>query len=221
MAAFVPFLVVGLTEAALATMSPPMLAVPLIWAGLATTYVSAAYMLKKPEMLGKLGAPRISTAALLPYHAFVRGTAVATRRFFVQHQAEVIPGLWVGGWPRQGAPEHAQLDVTAELPRRGQSLRYHCVPMLDGAAAHLDHLEEAVAQAVRWRAEGLPVLVHCAHGRGRSVAVVCGVLMVEGHADTWDDAYALVRKARPAAHLTGAQQRMLSEASPRLIAMRG
>ncbi len=220
MSAYVPFLVLGLTETALAGLSPPLVAVPLLWAGLATTYVSAAYFLKKPHMLGKMGGSRVSTAALLPYHAFVRGTAVATQRFFLQQRAEVVPGLWVGSWPRGGAPDHAQLDVTAELPRRGEALRYHCVPMLDGAAAHPEHLEQAVLQAVRWRAEGLPVLVHCAHGRGRSVAVVCGVLMAEGRADNWQFAYEIVRQARPAAHLTRAQQRMLYEASPRLLGLR-
>lgn len=218
---FVPFLVVGLTEAALATVSPPLLAVPLAWAGIATTWVSAAYLLARPGMLGKLGAPRFSTAALLPYHMFVRTTAVATQGIFPPDRVEVVPGLWVGGWPRRGAPAHAQLDVTAELPRRGHSLRYHCVPMLDGAAAHPERLEQAVVQVLHWRAEGLPVLVHCAHGRGRSVAVICGVLLAEGHADQWEHAYEIVRRVRPSAHLSGGQQRMLASTAERLRGLRG
>jgi hypothetical protein len=215
---FLPFLFVGGSELWLATIVPAWAAWLFAWAGAGTTWVSLAYLAGRPGWLGKEAAPRVSFWALLPFHLVARGTARVGTRLIPQSRVEIAPGLWVGGWPRGGAPGMAQLDLTAELPRRGTALRYRCVPMLDGAPPDPAHWRAAVEQARTWRAEGLPVLVHCAYGHGRSVAVCIGVLVAEGLASSWEDAHARVLRVRPRAVMTPAQRRMVAAAVESLAA---
>lgn len=213
----IPFFVVGLCELLLAWWLPAWLGWLPGWAGLATLWVALAYLTRRPGWLGKRGPAhtRASSLALLPYHLTARGSAWVFHRSFPPNRVEIVPGLWVGGWPRRGAEGLAHLDVTAELPRRGGALRYACVPMLDGAPARPAAYHEAVAIAVAWRREGLPVLVHCAYGHGRSVAVCVGVLLAEGRGDTWQEAHRLILGVRPRAHMTPAQRRLVAECAPR------
>ncbi len=215
MSPFVPFLVAGVGECACGLLLPGWLAWPFYWTGLATLWASLAYFLNRPDLLGKRGSV-MAFLPLLPFLLFTRGVAFVGTRVIRHSRIEVVPGLWVGGWPLRGAPGLAQLDLTAELPRRGAALRYACVPMLDGAAARPEDWHAAVEQAVAWRREGLPVLVHCAYGHGRSVAVVIGVLVAEGRADRWEDAHARVLALRPRARMTSAQRRMLTTQAPGL-----
>ncbi len=212
MSPFLPFLVVGLGELGLSVFVPSWAAWLFVWAGVATTYVALAYLLGRPELLGKARAPRFAFWALLPFFLTARGAARVGARRMREWKVELVPGLWVGGWPRHGAPEYAQLDLTAELPRRGDALRYRCLPMLDGAAPDPVVWRAAVDQAVAWRAEGLPVLVHCAYGHGRSVAVCLGVMVAEGLAPTWEDAHRQVLAVRPRARMTAAQRAMVAAA---------
>ncbi|MES2638123.1 MAG: hypothetical protein V4850_01525 [Myxococcota bacterium] len=209
---YLPFLVVGGGELWLATLVPAWAAWAFVWAGVATLWVSLAYYLGRPGMLGKEARPTFAFWALLPYFLTARGAARTGVRTMREWKVELVPGLWVGGWPRDGAPEYAQLDLTAELPRRGEALRYRCIPMLDGAPADVNVWKEAVAQTVAWRAEGLPVLVHCAYGHGRSVAVCIGVMMAEGLAPTWEAAHQIVLAVRPRAVMTEAQRAMVKAA---------
>jgi hypothetical protein len=209
---FLPFLIVGAGELWFATLVPAWAAWPFVWAGLGTSWVSLAYLLRRPAMLGKQSTPTLAFWALLPFLLTARGAARAGRRSMRAWKVELAPGLWVGGWPKEGAPEHAQLDLTAELPRRGEALRYRCLPMLDGAPPELEAWRAAVEQAVAWRAEGLPVLVHCAYGHGRSVAVCLGVMVAEGIAPTWEDAHRRVLAVRPRAKMTSAQRAMVAAA---------
>jgi hypothetical protein len=209
---FLPFLIVGLGELWLASLLPTWLGWLPAWAGVGTTWVSVAYLLGRPGMLGK--GSRLAFWLLLPFALTARGAARAGVNAMREWKIEVVPGLWVGGWPMHGVPELAQLDLTAELPRRGAALRYRNIPMLDGAPAAPEAYRAAVAQACAWRAEGLPVLVHCAYGHGRSVAVCVGVMVAEGLAPTWQEAHARVLALRPRARMTAAQRAMVAELVP-------
>lgn len=210
----------GGTEIFVATLLPFWLAPWFIWAGLGTLWVSFAYWVQNPRLLGKQDVPRFSLVALFPYHLAAQGSARVAAKLMRQTQVALVPGLWVGGWPYRGAAEYAQLDLTAELPRRGTALRYACFPMLDGAPAHQAHYLAALHQALQWRDEGLPVLVHCAYGHGRSVAVCIGILVVEGHAPNWKAAHQLVLRLRPRARMTSRQRYMLDQVEPTLLALR-
>jgi hypothetical protein len=218
MTPFLPFLIVGTGELWASTHLPLWLGWAVGWAGASTSYVSFAYLVKSPRLLGKLDAPRLATVLLFPFLLFARSAATVVQNRMKKREVELVPGLWVGAWPRAGVPQMAQMDLTAELPRRGEALRYHCVPMLDGDGASDPRYLEAVTKVLAWRREGLPVLVHCAYGHGRSVAVCIGVMIVEGHARTWEEELVQVRQFRPRAHLTTPQRRMLGRLQDRLRA---
>lgn len=185
------------------------LATGLAWAGLATAWVGVAYLLGRPDMLGK---GRFWRHALLPFTLASAAVARVARRVGVSERSEVAPGLWVGGWPDAGSETWAQLDCTAELPRRGRAEAYRCVPMLDGVAPGLERVSAAVEQAVRWRREGRTVLVHCAYGHGRSVIVACATMVIAGDAADPDTAVRRVQALRRGARLAPAQRRALADA---------
>ena len=201
-----PLFVVALGELWIGWVLPPWAGWFPAWCGLATLYVALAYVLHRPAMLGK-GSPL--RWLLAPYLWFSAGVAATAQRLGLVERQEVVPGLWVGGWPRGGAPDLHQLDLTAELPRRGDAPGYRNIPMLDGDAPRPEDWEAAVQQALAWRAAGHPVLVHCAYGHGRSVAVVIGVLVREGLAPNAAAAMRLVNEVRPHARMSPPQRRFI------------
>lgn len=198
-----PLFVVAALELWVAAALPTWAAWFPAWCGLATGWVALAYAARRPAWLGKGRWYRWAWAPYLWFSAAV--AAVAQRGGLIERQP-IVPGLWVGGWPRKGAPGLAQLDLTAELPRRGDAARYRAIPMLDGATPRPEDWEAAVEQAIAWRREGLDVLVHCAYGHGRSVAVVVGVLVREGHAPHAEAAVEMVTKVRPRARMSPGQR---------------
>lgn len=59
-----------------------------------------------------------------------------------------------------------------------------------------DLLEDAIAAALRARLRRDTVLVHCHSGQSRSATVcIATIAMLEGH--SWDEAYNIVKDARP------------------------
>lgn len=199
-----PILVVAGLELWLASVLPWWAAWLVAWIGLASLTAGLAYVANRPRMLGKGSAPLRLWMA--PYLRFSRIVAATAQRIGHKERDEVAPGIWVGGWPRQGAPGLAQLDLTAELPRRGAALDYANVPMLDGRGMRDADFARALEIARGWRAAGRPVLVHCAYGHGRSVSVACALLVAEGIDADLDSAEARVRALRPRAGIRGYQR---------------
>lgn len=210
-----PFLVIAAMEAGVAwsmfqsgTLTGVSVGALLLWASAATAWVAAAYAADRPRWLGK-AANRLPL--LGPFLLMAIATARVAQMLGVRERSEVIPGLYVGGWPSARSVTFAQLDCTCELPRRGQSSAYVCEPMLDGLPVGLPALSRAVRQVVAWRAAGKTVLVHCAFGHGRSVAVTVAVLVLEGRATSVDEALAMVHALRPGARLSAAQRHAVVE----------
>jgi hypothetical protein len=212
-----PLLVVGLLEGGLAAWFATAAAAPgpvralgaalVAWAALSTTGTGLAYLLDAPGLLGK---GRFWRPLFWPYLAFGQAVAAAAQRLGLPARSEVRPGLWVGGWPRHGTPGLHQLDLTAELPLRPVGATYVNIPLLDGAPPRADRFAAAVAQVVAWHRAGAPVLVHCAYGHGRSVAVLVAAMVELGLSPRWEDAHAEVRALRPGARLTAAQRAVVA-----------
>jgi protein-tyrosine phosphatase len=89
------------------------------------------------------------------------------------------------------------VDMTCELPQKMGADRGRFLSLLtwDGAAPSEDQLRDAVSFVLQARREEegqkkgrVPILIHCANGRGRSVTVMCCVLVVLGICQDFDAA---------------------------------
>jgi hypothetical protein len=185
------------------------LASSLAWAGLATSWVAIAYALERPTLFFKATPFR---ALLLPFTAASATVARIARTLGVTERSEVAPGLWVGGWPSASSETWAQVDCTAELPRRGRASEYRCCPMLDGVAPSPNALIPAVQQVLDWRSAGRTVLVHCAYGHGRSAIVASAAMVIAGDAPNVDDAIRRIKSLRPGARFSPSQRMAVARA---------
>lgn len=101
------------------------------------------------------------------------------------------------------------LDVTCELPLQLTPPAYLNLAVWDTHAPTPAQIEQGVQWAVAQRAAGRPVLVHCAHGHGRSATVLGAILIAEGLAESAADAEALMKARRPRVRLNRRQKAAL------------
>lgn len=89
-----------------------------------------------------------------------------------------------------------------------------CLPAPDMSNSHLctptgptvEQIEAGVAWSERQVAAGRGVLVHCAHGHGRSAAMLAAILIARGDAADVAGAVAMLVAARPRVRLNARQQ---------------
>jgi len=142
--------------------------------------------------------------------------------------SEVQPGLWVGGVysDQLGKQWAGVIDATSEFPERCRTTtkRYLCLPTWDGVPATPKQLETAARFVVEardnWKSlaekgevEGEPhVLIHCAHGRGRSTTIMCAAMVKLGMYPSYEEALEKgIRPARPVCKLNKMMRDALSE----------
>mmetsp|Transcript_4276 Transcript_4276/g.7127 ORF Transcript_4276/g.7127 Transcript_4276/m.7127 type:complete len:273 (+) Transcript_4276:48-866(+) len=126
--------------------------------------------------------------------------------------SEVQPGWWVGGcYGHELNKEWGGIvDLTVEFPERMITKSYLSVPTWDGVPATPAQLEDAAIFAVKARAQG-DVMVHCAHGRGRSTTVMCACLVKAGLFPTWQEAFEKgIKPFRPVCKLNGLMRKALT-----------
>ena len=106
--------------------------------------------------------------------------------------SEVQPGWYVGGMyaDKLGKKWGGVIDLTVEFPENciDCTESYKLIASWDGVPPTAERLEEAATFAVEARKKG-DVLVHCAHGRGRSTTLMCAALVKAGLFATWDEAF--------------------------------
>jgi predicted protein tyrosine phosphatase len=105
-----------------------------------------------------------------------------------------------------GCPETA-----TGMPWKEEGMRSHDSPQSRPTGPTLAQLDEGVAWVREQTAQGRRVLVHCAHGHGRSAAVLAVLLLAEGVVGSVGEAEALMRAVRPRVRLN-ARQRAGAEA---------
>lgn len=71
------------------------------------------------------------------------------------------------------------LDVTCELPLQLAPPAYLNLAVWDTHAPTPAQIDQGVQWAMQQRAAGRPILVHCAHGHGRSATVLGAILIGE------------------------------------------
>lgn len=108
----------------------------------------------------------------------------------------------------------AIIDCTCEFPRlKGFSggLPYMCVPTWDTRSPQPGDIEHAVKWACRKRDLNIPIFVHCAYGHGRSVAVMCALLVALGISEDWKNAEKLIKQKRPYIRMNALHRKALEE----------
>jgi len=172
-------------------------------------------------MLGKdpgTGAvPLWSYFLFLGFHGptwlYTRLHQLKDKRFRVAVANEVEPGWWVGGRyaAELGRCWSGTVDLTCEFPEgcAGKTERYLLLPCWDGAPPPPEAIERAANFAVSAREEG-DVMVHCAHGRGRSTTVMCACLVKAGLYSSWEAAFEAIKRQRHVVKLNRGMKAVLA-----------
>jgi protein-tyrosine phosphatase len=85
------------------------------------------------------------------------------------------------------------------------------LPTWDGVPATPEQLEAAATFAAAARQHG-DVLVHCAHGRGRSTTVMCACLVKAGLFPSWQEAFEVgIKPQRSVCKLNSMMKKNLTE----------
>lgn len=200
-----------------------MIVIPLLHASLVSYLVSIASLpaVNLPLLLGKNSDGSFSLWSRIifwPFLAFAQ-IFVFLRRLKSREPPynEISEGLYVGGWPflldHLPPGEPAVIDCTCELPRISVLSRnaYLCIPTWDTRAPQPSQIESAVRWACRKRALKKPIFVHCAFGHGRSVCVMCAILVALGLAEDWKSAEKMIQEKRPVIRLNDLHRNSLEE----------
>ena len=129
--------------------------------------------------------------------------------------SEVQPGWWIGGRYAHYLPGQRRwsltIDLTVEFPEGciKTSNDYLLVAVWDGTPPDAHGLENAARKAADAIQRG-DVMVHCAHGKGRSTCVMCACLVRAGLYATWEEAYEACRKGRKGVKLNGKMRKALT-----------
>ncbi|XP_058182552.1 uncharacterized protein LOC131300635 [Rhododendron vialii] len=213
----------------LRTLGFMLLSLPFLYASLVAMLVSIAShpSINLPMLLGKNTDgtfPIWSLVMFSPYLYFVRSFSALRRLSSGEAPySEICEGLYVGGWP--SSPEKlppgnpAVIDCTCELPRNLEfsGHAYLCIPTWDTRSPQASEIESAVRWACRKRAQKIPIFIHCAYGHGRSVAVMCALLVALGVADDWKNAEKLIKGKRPYIRMNALHRKALEEWSKHRI----
>nr|XP_019702475.1 uncharacterized protein LOC105034228 isoform X1 [Elaeis guineensis]XP_019702476.1 uncharacterized protein LOC105034228 isoform X1 [Elaeis guineensis] len=206
-----------------------MIHIPLLHASLVDYLVAIASLpaVNLPLLLGKSSDGSFPLWSMLIFGPFLASARIFVflRRLKSREPAysKISEGLYVGAWPFSSdhvpPGEPAVIDCTCELPRSSVLSRnaYLCIGTWDTRAPHPSQIESAVRWACRKRALKKPVYIHCAFGHGRSVCIMCALLVALGLAEDWKSAEKMIREKRPFIHLNAFHRRSLEEWSKHRI----
>lgn len=150
----------------------------------------------------------------LPYYAVVLvlmigGKAISTFRQWESY-SEVDKGIYVGDYyssflaPIQWG---SIIDITNELPRLGSCKQYLNIPSWDGCPPSIENIERAVRFAEK---APRPLLIHCAHGKGRSATVATACLRASGSYASINNAITSIKQARPQTSVNARMRKVLN-----------
>lgn len=186
----------------------------LLWPAVALFIVMLGYCGLGSNVFQKNELGQMSPSArllLLPYQI---GAWLSFRYFSAKCDVsnEVVPGLFLGSYPRKPMQVNAVLDMTAEWPRSRYSerLSYMACPQLDLLSPSVEQIQSAVLALNRLQSQGT-VLIHCALGLSRSAVVAIAWLVQQKRAADISQAIEVVQKARPGVVLKESHRRVLEQ----------
>ncbi|XP_008787893.1 uncharacterized protein YnbD-like [Phoenix dactylifera] len=199
------------------------IAIPLLVGSLLAYLVTIAShpAVNFPSILGKGSDgsfPLWSKLLFGPFLMFVRAYVLFRKLKSAEPvYNEISDGLYVGGWP--SSPNHlppgepAVIDCTCELPRSSFVSKdaYLNIATWDTRSPQPLQIEYAVHWACKKRAHKKPIYIHCAFGHGRSVCIMCALLVALGVADDWKDAEKMVKEKRPRIRMNAHHRKNLEE----------
>lgn len=166
----------------------------------------------------------ISYVVYFPFHLINLGMIYLTK--LVSHRtpgSEVAPGFWLAGRHASQVERLAKftpnrqwdcvIDLTCEFTETAKVSRgnYLNVPTWDGCPASVEDMERCVRFCEERHRENALVLVHCAHGVGRSTLVMCAVLVRLGLQPDGQAALRHIKLSRPFARLNSGMTKRLQE----------
>lgn len=200
----------------------------LLWPALSFAIMGAAYLLLRPELVGKRpdgGRHPLQALLIFPYFALVNVAWTMLR--WVRRTND-----WDEVWPRvivgRRLLAHERIDavdsvvdLTCEFlePRPiVDAGTYVAAPTLDQTPPAKARLLELVDHCLSWPGT---VYIHCAEGHGRAGTLAVCLAIVRGEADNVEDAQAWVRERRKGTRLTRRQKQRVREVLPELLSRRG
>lgn len=203
-------------------------AVPVLLLGYSAILNGSIAILFKTEVgMGLIGKnrktgqiPLWSKVLFFPFHVPTRLYTyfhMRSDRGKVPVASEVLPGWWVGGcYGDQLNKDWAGvIDLTVEFPESTfeRTTSYLSIPTWDGIPASPAQLEEGANFALQAMKLGDgSILVHCAHGRGRSTTMMCACLVKAGLFKTWEEAFEQgIKPRRPVCKLNRRMKQNLTE----------
>jgi protein-tyrosine phosphatase len=178
----------------------------IVWPAIALGIIAGAYFGLGPGVFRK-------TNGRLPWSSrFVLGPCLIGQYLsllYYRRQCRpwdvASPGVWIGSQlDRYTASEAVRagvasvLDLTAEFSETKplREINYHNIPVLDLTAPTQAQLVE-MASFIANQSRNGAVYVHCKIGYSRSAAAVAAYLIMSGKARTADEAFDIIRRARP------------------------
>lgn len=151
----------------------------------------------------------------LPYYGavlllMIGGKLISRTKRWASY-SPVAPGIYVGDYYSSFRSEIAWgsiIDITNELPRLGECKKYLNIQSWDGCPPSIDQISEAVRFA---KNAPRPLLIHCAHGKGRSATIASACLRALGVCDSIIEAIKLIKLGRPQTSVNSRMRRVLEQ----------
>jgi rhodanese-related sulfurtransferase len=217
----------GIYEA-MTLITPPAPAPITLWLHMAAVMsfaIAMMFLYRTRPILGKKDGviPLWSYIIFAPFHIpSLLYTAVHSFVSPVPYASEVLPGFWVGSKYGDRITQVKKWDLTVDITCEftesclDTTTKYVNIPVWDGTPPSTAQIEEAAtAVANAWKHDKKTdkftgtVMVHCAHGRGRSCMISCAGLVKAGYCATWEEAFEVVKKGRSCVKLNSSMRKGL------------
>ncbi|WP_143543698.1 phosphatase PAP2/dual specificity phosphatase family protein [Rhodopirellula sp. MGV] len=176
-----------------------------LWPGVACAITSLGYLCLGESIYRRCGG-RLSWPTRFVLGPVLAGQWLSWKYYATQSNVadHVLDNVWIGRLPNQSEATQlvnraisAVIDVCVAFDETPQlrTIERLELPILDLTAPTTEQLIEAAQFIESNRERG--VLVHCKAGYSRSAALIAGWLVMTGRCGSTEDAFELIRRARP------------------------